>query len=238
MAKDSYWFRHDSNASRDLKLVRIRSMHGWEGVGIFWGIIEILREHKNYQVDFSDGGKRDLSYALNLESVRLNSIIFDMIKIGLFQEKNGILFSESLINRMKEWEKQKKNGKKGGRKKEPKPEPNHQPKSKPNGGKRGEEKREEETGVLVMTQHPLRLWISQNLKNVSKLPEQLTESEAESLLQKFDRTIIREVLEQMENKKDLLKKYTSVNLTIQSWIRVRAKDNVLNSDTIPDGTGN
>jgi len=73
--------------------------------------------------------------------------------------------------------------------------------------------------------HPLCLWIKNSLPNVSKIKSQLTNQEAERLVTKIDKSAIRDILENMENKADLLKKYKSVNLTIQSWANLRGAKN-------------
>lgn len=44
MAKDMLWFRHDTNARSDDKLVRLQMDHGMAGIGIYWCIIEMLYE--------------------------------------------------------------------------------------------------------------------------------------------------------------------------------------------------
>lgn len=66
--------------------------------------------------------------------------------------------------------------------------------------------------------HPLQIHISQNLENVSKMKKQLTYSEAEKLVQDFQKEKIHKTLLQMENYKDLTKKNISVNLTLRNWI--------------------
>jgi hypothetical protein len=71
------------------------------------------------------------------------------------------------------------------------------------------------------TTHPLQIFIRDNYPNISKLKNQLTEKEASRIVSKFDKLAIKQILDAMENKADLPKKYTSVNLTIQNWIRFR-----------------
>jgi hypothetical protein len=73
--------------------------------------------------------------------------------------------------------------------------------------------------------HALCLWIKADLKNVSKLKKQLTDKEADRLLNKYDRFAVKEILEAMDNHKDLIKKNISVNSTIQNWIRRRQDNN-------------
>lgn len=84
--------------------------------------------------------------------------------------------------------------------------------------KKDKERKEEST-------HPLCLWIKTELKNVSKITNQLTDEEAKRLLNNFDKDSVRIILEAMENSKDLSKKNTSVNLTIRNWIRRRQESN-------------
>jgi len=54
MTKDAYYFRHDSNASNDSKMIALRSVYGWKGIGWYWRIIEHLREQDQYRVTITD----------------------------------------------------------------------------------------------------------------------------------------------------------------------------------------
>jgi hypothetical protein len=78
-----------------------------------------------------------------------------------------------------------------------------------------EDKNESE---LILT-HPLQEFIATTYKNVSKLSNQLTYDECLKLLASYDRNRIADILLQMENKKDLTKKYTSVYLTALTWLK-------------------
>lgn len=69
------------------------------------------------------------------------------------------------------------------------------------------------------TLHPIQKYILENLKNVSKLSIQLTDAECQRLLIEYPKDDIWKTLLNMENHKDLVKKYTSVNLTLRSWIK-------------------
>ena len=44
MVKEAYFFRHDKNARNDIKMISLRQKFGWEGYGLFWGIIETISE--------------------------------------------------------------------------------------------------------------------------------------------------------------------------------------------------
>lgn len=46
--KDAYYFPHDSNAKDDPKCVLLIEQLGMEGYGIYWMLIEVLREQPDY----------------------------------------------------------------------------------------------------------------------------------------------------------------------------------------------
>ncbi|MCI6672401.1 MAG: DUF4373 domain-containing protein [Prevotellaceae bacterium] len=47
--KETFYFRHDCNARQDEKILALRMKHGWEGYGLYWALIERLRENANYE---------------------------------------------------------------------------------------------------------------------------------------------------------------------------------------------
>ncbi len=69
--------------------------------------------------------------------------------------------------------------------------------------------------------HPLQVLISQDYPNVSKMKSQLTQSQAETIQAKYKPEEIKSVLDGMENHTGLVKKYMSVSLTIQGWLKRR-----------------
>lgn len=72
--------------------------------------------------------------------------------------------------------------------------------------------------------HKLQNWVWDNLPHVSKIENQLSFAECERLIDEYDKTMIRDVLESMENWKGIEKKNTSVNKTLRNWINKRLKD--------------
>ena len=48
--KDAYYFSHDSNAQDDHKCMELIDQLGMEGYGIFWALIEKLRNEKEYKL--------------------------------------------------------------------------------------------------------------------------------------------------------------------------------------------
>lgn len=116
MAKDAYWFKHDCNASNDPKLLSIRHIHGWAGAGMYWALVEILREQEGYKYPCDEHNLQMLSTRLFLDYSKFHSFFFDCLRVQLFKEKNGFFYSESLNNRMKVRNTLAINGSKGGKK--------------------------------------------------------------------------------------------------------------------------
>ena len=66
--------------------------------------------------------------------------------------------------------------------------------------------------------HKIQAYINENCQNVQKLDKQLTYEQAEKLQKKYTWEIIEEKLLNMENMKNLHKRYISVYLTLNNWI--------------------
>jgi hypothetical protein len=73
--------------------------------------------------------------------------------------------------------------------------------------------------------HPLRIFISENLPNVSKLKTQMTNKNCVDIIETFkDKDLIKTTLESMENnKKTANKTYQSVYLTLKNWLKRETK---------------
>lgn len=68
---------------------------GWEGYGIFWALIELLRDQTDHsmQTDYDS-----IAYALQSNSDIIKSVINDF---NLFEVSEGFFYSNSLFDRMK-----------------------------------------------------------------------------------------------------------------------------------------
>lgn len=130
MAKDAYWFRHDANARNDIKVIELRSLHGYEGYGLYFGILEVMREQAHYSIPENKIGM--VGVALGESPQKVKQVIDDCISVGLFEKSEGLIYSPSFLERMSKWEESKTrnetNGAKGGR---PKSNPNNNPTNNP-----------------------------------------------------------------------------------------------------------
>ena len=65
-------------------------------------------------------------------------------------------------------------------------------------------------------------WMKSYTPTVLKMKTQMTEENLSTLKLKYDSTLIAEKLTEMENKADLLKRYSSVYLTLRNWLKPKA----------------
>ncbi len=94
--KDAYYFPHDSNAKDDPKCVMLIEQLGLEGYGIFWVLVETLRDQKDYKYPIALLPAIARRYNTSIQKVET------VVKAyGLFEcNEESVFFSVSLINRM------------------------------------------------------------------------------------------------------------------------------------------
>lgn len=103
MAKE--YFSHDYNTRLDGKIKLLLIKHGYEGYGIFWGLVEDLFNNKNSIVkDYLA-----ISYDYRVSEDLIKSIVEDF---DLFKIKGEIIFSESVKRRLKERDKKSEKARK------------------------------------------------------------------------------------------------------------------------------
>lgn len=94
--KDTYWFRHDSNAKDDFKCMILIEQLGCEGYGIFWILVETLREQKDYRYPFYLLGALARKY--NTTQAKVETVVKEY---GLFEiDIDSFFFSHSFNRRM------------------------------------------------------------------------------------------------------------------------------------------
>jgi hypothetical protein len=94
MAKDAYYFSHDSNARNDEKILSLRMELGMEGYGIYWAIIEMLRDSTDYRMRTQC---ERIAFELHADSEHIKSVMNDF---ELFESDGEYFWSESLLRRM------------------------------------------------------------------------------------------------------------------------------------------
>jgi len=100
--KSAFWFQHDSNARHDEKMVYLKNAFGMAGYGLYWTLIEILREKTDYKAPIGHNWQKDSLYAeLDCETIDTQDFIDTCVRIGLLRRSRHYLWSESLKERMK-----------------------------------------------------------------------------------------------------------------------------------------
>lgn len=99
--KEAYYFSHDANARHDPKCSALIADYGMEGYGVFWMLIEIMAEQRDYKLEKFPKLYEGLARQMRLEADRVRSIIEAMLhdyELLLQDEKS--IWSESLLRRM------------------------------------------------------------------------------------------------------------------------------------------
>ena len=94
--KDAYWFRHDSNAKDDPKIMLLIDQLGLEGYGIFWVLVELLRDQPEYKYPLKL--LPTIARRYNTSAEKMLTVVQ---KYELFEiEHDEFFFSSSLRDRM------------------------------------------------------------------------------------------------------------------------------------------
>lgn len=104
MRKDAFYFSHDSNAKDDPKCMMLIDQLGLEGYGIYWVLIETLREQPGYRYPLA--GVSALARKYNTSAQKMEAVVRGF---GLFRiEDETVFLSDSLVRRMEEWDETKR----------------------------------------------------------------------------------------------------------------------------------
>lgn len=100
--KNTYYFRHDCNARSDERCASLRARHGCAGYGIYWMIVEALHESSDGKLrrDLLDG----FSLSNGIDFQELDKVLSTCLAIGLFQEEDGYITSDRVIEQKKHLE--------------------------------------------------------------------------------------------------------------------------------------
>lgn len=111
--KDVYYFPHDSNANSDPKCVLLIEQLGMEGYGIFWVLVETLREQPDFKYPLRLISSLARRYNTTTEKMKAVVMSYELFNV----DEGSFFFSDSLNRRMQFYLDKKKSlseaGKKG-----------------------------------------------------------------------------------------------------------------------------
>jgi hypothetical protein len=96
--KEAYYFSHDSNARSDAKIIKLRRKYGMEGYGIYFALIEMLREDSAHKLLLDSF--EDIAYDLRVEVEKIQSIVTEF---DLFVVDNNYFYSPRLSRSMQKY---------------------------------------------------------------------------------------------------------------------------------------
>ena len=101
MNRENVYFSHDANAMNDPKCMMLITQLGMEGYGIFWGLVELLRQQPNYRMSLSLIPSIAARFMVSSQKIETVIRSYDLFRI----EEDQFFFSQSLRDRMEIMEK-------------------------------------------------------------------------------------------------------------------------------------
>jgi|GEM_PF-4097882 len=92
MSKDAFYFIHDSNARNDEDILAMRMRLGWEGYGLFWAIIEKLRDASDYELSTD---YNLIAYDLRTDAKTIKGLVEDFPMFTVSDDRKSF-FSDRL----------------------------------------------------------------------------------------------------------------------------------------------
>ena len=120
MKKDAYYFSHDSNARHDPNICEMRLNYGMEGYGLYWVMIEMMREQENYKLPLKRIGA--IAMQTDCDKTLIKEFINRCInEFELFESDDKFFWSKSLLRRMESKEEKSEKARKAAEKRWEKP---------------------------------------------------------------------------------------------------------------------
>jgi uncharacterized protein YdaU (DUF1376 family) len=108
--KESFYFSHDSNARNDVKIIKLRRQLGIEGYGIYWCLIEMLRDAPGNKLPIESID--DIAFSINCSKEKVEAVIRNY---DLFMIEDETFFSDRLIRSMNQYKELKSSRSKAGK---------------------------------------------------------------------------------------------------------------------------
>ena len=223
--KETFYFPHDYNAMQDEKIKMLIRKHGMEGYGIFWAIVEMLYNNANALRTDYEG----IAFDVRTNCEKIESIVNDFDLFIVDGDTFGSMSIERRLNERKEKSRKAKESASyrwnnanalrtecdGNAIKEKKV-------------KEKKEKKEikvnditvsSETKIKNEAFEKFNKWLDSETTFVRKIKKQMTEEQFMKLKKTYNSTQIMNTILNLENYKDATKKYTSVYLTVNNWLK-------------------
>jgi hypothetical protein len=108
--KESFYFSHDSNARNDVKIIKLRRQLGMEGYGIYWALIEMLRDAPGNKLPIESID--DIGFSINCSKEKVEAVIRNY---DLFMIVDETVLFDRLIRSMNQYKELKSSRSKAGK---------------------------------------------------------------------------------------------------------------------------
>ena len=95
-SKDVYYFSHDANALSDPKILGMRCDYGLEGYGLYWAILEMLRNESTYKLPLNKNTYRAIKMQTGT-TIDVEKYLQDCINEYTDSESENGLFNTCLL---------------------------------------------------------------------------------------------------------------------------------------------
>ena len=242
--KDTYYFSHDYNPTSDPKIQALIGEYGAVGYGIFWRIVEMLHEDELHKLQCKKYIYLALAKQMLTSVEQVESIIKNCIDTyELFKTDGDFFWSERVMRNInKRTELSNKRSKAGKMSAEMRKNstsveqvstsvqqnPTKERKVKENKVNENKENKEIKEEDIIISDEIKKLkedferfnkWLDSETIFVRKIKTQMTEEQFIKLKKKYNSVQIMETVLHLENYKDATKRYTSVYLTVNNWLK-------------------
>jgi len=96
------WIKHDTNASQDAKLKRVRMKYGMEGYGLYWYCIELIAadvDQNNLTFELEHDAEI-IAFDTGIHVERVNEMMAYMVNVGLFESSDSTITCLKLLKRL------------------------------------------------------------------------------------------------------------------------------------------
>jgi len=97
------YFSHDADASTDEKIIYLESKFGFQGYALYFKLLERMCRAEGFKLAWDDIKKAIYATWFGISVTELESFVTECCRkeINAFTIKNGYIFSQGLLNRMK-----------------------------------------------------------------------------------------------------------------------------------------
>lgn len=96
------WFKHDSDAGSDAKLMKVRIKYGMEGYGLYWYCLELIVNgisESNLTFELEHDAEI-ISHQTGIHFERVQEMMTFMIDLGLFEGQGGRITCLKILKRL------------------------------------------------------------------------------------------------------------------------------------------